>query len=152
RPAPIHPAWTRLRCAPPGAAARLRTVNFRISQAPDRAPLTIVGVVRAWSASTPPQMPLLPTCPASPAQSGSDHRSRPGRSWPRSSTTRPFAVWLPAATTGMRRGELLGLRWGDIDLDAGEDDAAPSLTATLSARPKVRPIQDSHLPRWQAAE
>jgi integrase len=28
------------------------------------------------------------------------------------------AYWL-AATTGMRRSELLGLRWGDIDLDAG---------------------------------
>jgi integrase len=32
---------------------------------------------------------------------------------------RLFAAWLLAATTGMRRGELLGLRWKDIDLDAG---------------------------------
>jgi integrase len=32
---------------------------------------------------------------------------------------RLFAAWLLAATTGMRRGELLGLRWADIDLDAG---------------------------------
>jgi len=30
-----------------------------------------------------------------------------------------FAVLWLAATTGMRRGELLGLRWADIDLDAG---------------------------------
>ena len=29
-PAPIHPAWTRLRCAPPGAAACLLTRDFRI--------------------------------------------------------------------------------------------------------------------------
>jgi integrase len=29
------------------------------------------------------------------------------------------AVWRLAATTGMRRGELLGLRWPDLDLDAG---------------------------------
>jgi transposase len=29
-PTPIHPAWTRLRCTAPGAAACLRTVNFRI--------------------------------------------------------------------------------------------------------------------------
>ena len=28
------------------------------------------------------------------------------------------AIWIVAATTGMRRGELLGLRWGDLELDA----------------------------------
>jgi integrase len=28
------------------------------------------------------------------------------------------ALWLLAASTGMRRGELLGLRWIDVDLDA----------------------------------
>lgn len=32
---------------------------------------------------------------------------------------RLFAAWLLAATTGMRRGEILGLRWADTDLDAG---------------------------------
>lgn len=30
-----------------------------------------------------------------------------------------FAFWLMAATTGMRRGELLGLQWDDLDLDEG---------------------------------
>ncbi len=29
------------------------------------------------------------------------------------------AVWVLLATTGMRRAEALGLRWGDIDLDGG---------------------------------
>jgi integrase len=28
-----------------------------------------------------------------------------------------FPLWRLAATTGMRRGELLGLSWGDVDLD-----------------------------------
>lgn len=33
--------------------------------------------------------------------------------------TRLAAAWRLAAMTGMRRGEVLGLRWKDIDLDAG---------------------------------
>jgi integrase len=30
-----------------------------------------------------------------------------------------YAFWLLVATTGMRRGELAGLRWVDVDLEAG---------------------------------
>jgi integrase len=32
---------------------------------------------------------------------------------------RYHAAWVVLATTGMRRGEALGLRWSDVDLDAG---------------------------------
>jgi integrase len=31
---------------------------------------------------------------------------------------RLYAAWLLAATTGMRRGEVLGVRWSDVDLEA----------------------------------
>jgi integrase len=34
------------------------------------------------------------------------------------SDQRLAAVWRLAAMTGMRRGEILGLRWADVDLDA----------------------------------
>jgi integrase len=33
--------------------------------------------------------------------------------------SRHRSAWLVIATTGMRRGECLGLRWRDVDLDAG---------------------------------
>lgn len=32
---------------------------------------------------------------------------------------RLFALWRVAATTGLRRGELLGLRWKNVDLRSG---------------------------------
>ena len=38
--------------------------------------------------------------------------------WARENS-RVYAAWYVAAYTGMRRGELLALRWRDIDLDAG---------------------------------
>ena len=37
----------------------------------------------------------------------------------RTADDRLHALWVLAITTGMRRGELAGLRWIDIDLDAG---------------------------------
>lgn len=40
---------------------------------------------------------------------------------------RLYAAWLLLATTGMRRGEALGLRWQDVDLDAGHT----AITQTL---------------------
>jgi integrase len=36
-----------------------------------------------------------------------------------SSGDRNYALWVLLATTGMRRGEALGLRWQDVHLDAG---------------------------------
>jgi integrase len=40
---------------------------------------------------------------------------------------RLFAAWRLAASTGMRRGEVLGLRWRDLDLDAGRASVAQTL-------------------------
>ena len=41
---------------------------------------------------------------------------------------RVYAAWLLVATTGMRRGEVLGLRWSDLDLEAGRVSVAQTLT------------------------
>lgn len=55
---------------------------------------------------------------------------------------RLHAGWVLLATTGMRRGELLGLRWTDVDLDAGRLAVRQALltidyTVTVS-EPKTR--------------
>lgn len=46
---------------------------------------------------------------------------------------RLYAAFLLAATTGMRRGEVLGLRWRDLDLDKGR----LSVTQTLVGEGRV---------------
>lgn len=45
---------------------------------------------------------------------------------------RLHALWVLLATTGMRRGEALGLRWSDLDLDAGRLRVVQTLTQTRS--------------------
>jgi integrase len=48
----------------------------------------------------------------SPAELGAFLRAMSG--------TRLAALWILFATTGIRRGEAAGLRWSDVDLEAGE--------------------------------
>ena len=56
--------------------------------------------------------------------------------------TRSYPAILLAATTGMRRGEVLGLRWRDLDLDGAKLTVAVSLEETKSGlrvkAPKTR--------------
>jgi integrase len=56
---------------------------------------------------------------------------------------RMYPVWVLLATTGMRRGEVVGLRWRDVDLDAGQIAISHSITtagsATLVAGPPKTP-------------
>jgi integrase len=55
---------------------------------------------------------------------------------------RRHAAWLLLASTGMRRGEVLGLRWADIDFRAGQLAIRQTLVtadlATLFGEPKSR--------------
>lgn len=52
------------------------------------------------------------------------------------------ALWLVHATTGARRGELLGLRWDDVDLDAGTITIRRAITEVggkiIEGEPKTR--------------
>ena len=50
----------------------------------------------------------------------------------RSSGDRLHALWVLLATTGMRRGEAIGLRWSDVDLDTGRFRIVQTITQTRS--------------------
>jgi integrase len=53
-----------------------------------------------------------------------------------------YPLWLTLATTGMRRGEALGLSWEDIDLEAGRLSVKKTLImngyATMLSTPKTK--------------
>lgn len=56
---------------------------------------------------------------------------------------RLYALWIMLSTTGMRRGESLGLRWEDVDLDAGKVRIHRQLTVvdgrpTFAEHPKSK--------------
>lgn len=57
-----------------------------------------------------------------------------------------LAAYVLAATTGMRRGEVLGPRWSEVDLDAGQL-AVPRTTWATSSTPTAGPRHRRHHPR-----
>jgi integrase len=46
---------------------------------------------------------------------------------------RYFAAWVVLATTGARRGEVLGLRWADVDLEVGRASIEQTVIAVRHA-------------------
>jgi integrase len=56
------------------------------------------------------------------------------------------AAWYLLAMTGMRRGELLGLRWRDIDLDAGTVSVHRSVGAGQQLRYRLAALRQGHRP------
>lgn len=52
---------------------------------------------------------------------------------------RLYPVFFVALTTGLTRGELVGLRWGDIDLDAGEITVRRIVSMTNGQRTETTP-------------
>jgi integrase len=50
----------------------------------------------------------------------------------RAADDRLYGLWVLLATTGMRRGEALGLRWSDVDLDAGRARVVQTIIQTRS--------------------
>lgn len=90
---------------------------------------TIVGA--ALGAAVAAEPPLLLRNPAAKAKPPTSKEARPPEMHPWSAgqlsaflawsagNSPLHAAWWLLAMTGMRRGELLALRWSDIDLDAG---------------------------------
>lgn len=65
-----------------------------------------------------------------------DERARLLEACKASKWPRLYVLVLMALTTGARKGELLGLRWGDVDLDK----AVASLRMTKAGVPRVLPL------------
>lgn len=63
----------------------------------------------------PPRTPRKPDT----VKTWSADKLRSFLTWSQSSGDREHALWVLLATTGMRRGEAVGLRWQDVDLEAG---------------------------------
>lgn len=57
-------------------------------------------------------------------------------------TDRLYPVWMLAASSGMRRSEVLGLRWEDVDLDAGRLAVRQGLVL-VENRPLLKPTPKS---------
>lgn len=53
---------------------------------------------------------------------------------------RLYPLYLLAVTSGLRRGELLGLRWQDLDLDAGGANVRQAVVA-VGGKPVVAPVK-----------
>ena len=90
----------------------------------------------AWWSATPPRPPRLPSRPKH------EHTT-----WTAPQLAqflgslddeRLSAAFVLLATTGMRRGEALGLRWSDVDLDAGRLSIVQTIT-TVRDRPVISP-------------
>jgi integrase len=78
---------------------------------------------------------------------------------------RLYAAWALLATTGMRRGEVLGLRWSDVDLAAGavtiqqtivaigyRVEVSEPKTARSRRRVGIDPATVAALRTWRAAQ
>ena len=52
---------------------------------------------------------------------------------------RLFAVFAVVLATGLTRGEVVGLRWGDVDLDAGEIEVRRIVSMTNGRRTETEP-------------
>src|SRR5260221_12081411 len=56
------------------------------------------------------------------------------------------ALWMVALTTGLSQGDLLALRWPDVDLDRGSLRVVASLIRVVGQVPQTRRAEVASLP------
>ena len=115
---PSSPASTE-RCSTSGRRNGRRPGAQDRPEHPRRS-CTAASRTRCAGATSPATSPTRPTRRRSwrpRCRSGAPSSSAPSSTT--SASDRLYAAWMLFATTGMRRGEVAGLRWVDVDLDAG---------------------------------
>jgi len=133
-PAMVQQFYADLKAAGVGAAQQ-QLCHIRLSQALKHAVRLELVARNVAQAVTPPRYstPVMHVWTATEARQYLDVAADRGRLGP---------LWLLALMTGLRKGEMLGLRWTDVDIAAGVLDVKQA-QVMVAHRPRIGPPKSS---------